>query len=325
MAFACAGPVSSVTDNSNSVAHLVENEIPLSNLTPIQQTDNDEDDDIIRDDDCVDLERNVSDMLATNADDDDDDDIDDNNQTLGNLNSSSFNNKMSGSYNNLFTDKLNEESDFDGKEAARSSNSHPENVYSNIQSMVNGRRLSDCDASVQSDPNFHVYSNISASNSVLNETGASSSTTFLHDDLDLDDPVTAADANKSFAKSTNKSHKQLTASSGKRKKSTGDANKSISPQLHAETVVEIVQPSGYGAATSSAVAPAASTTTAVAIASGVNSSSSSSNSNTNFISPSRMRLLHDTTMIDTALDLDSLDGSSIGNNSQVCLVKTAIV
>ena len=33
------------------------------------------------------------------------------------------------------------------------------------------------------------------------------------------------------------------------------------------------------------------------------------------------------TMIDTALDLDSLDGSSIGNNSQSCLVssKTAIV
>ncbi|EDW72818.2 uncharacterized protein Dwil_GK16977, isoform C [Drosophila willistoni] len=37
----------------------------------------------------------------------------------------------------------------------------------------------------------------------------------------------------------------------------------------------------------------------------------------------RLRILHDTTMIDTALDLDSLDGSSMGNSSQSCLVKTA--
>ncbi|KAH8416946.1 hypothetical protein KR009_006082 [Drosophila setifemur] len=40
-------------------------------------------------------------------------------------------------------------------------------------------------------------------------------------------------------------------------------------------------------------------------------------------SAERLRMLHDTTMIDTALDLDSLDGSSMGNNSQSCLVKTS--
>ncbi|KAH8270058.1 hypothetical protein KR018_003359 [Drosophila ironensis] len=40
-------------------------------------------------------------------------------------------------------------------------------------------------------------------------------------------------------------------------------------------------------------------------------------------SAERLRMLHDTTMIDTALDLDSLDGSSMGNNSQSCLVKAA--
>ncbi|EDW40262.1 GL25008 [Drosophila persimilis] len=39
-------------------------------------------------------------------------------------------------------------------------------------------------------------------------------------------------------------------------------------------------------------------------------------------SADRLRMLHDTTMIDTALDLDSLDGSSMGNNSQSCLVKS---
>lgn len=38
-------------------------------------------------------------------------------------------------------------------------------------------------------------------------------------------------------------------------------------------------------------------------------------------SADRLRMLHDTTMIDTALDLDSLDGSSMGNSSQSCLVK----
>lgn len=41
------------------------------------------------------------------------------------------------------------------------------------------------------------------------------------------------------------------------------------------------------------------------------------------MTPSRMRILHDTTMIDTALDLDSLDGTSLGNNSQSCLVKSS--
>ncbi|XP_053956104.1 palmitoyltransferase app isoform X1 [Anastrepha ludens] len=37
----------------------------------------------------------------------------------------------------------------------------------------------------------------------------------------------------------------------------------------------------------------------------------------------RLRMLNHTTMINTALDLDSLDGSSLGNNSQSCLVKGA--
>ncbi|XP_036338353.1 palmitoyltransferase app [Rhagoletis pomonella] len=37
----------------------------------------------------------------------------------------------------------------------------------------------------------------------------------------------------------------------------------------------------------------------------------------------RLRILNNTTMINTALDLDSLDGSSLGNNSQSCLVKGA--
>lgn len=38
------------------------------------------------------------------------------------------------------------------------------------------------------------------------------------------------------------------------------------------------------------------------------------------LSPSRLRLLQDTTMIESALDLDSLEDSSIGNNSQAGLM-----
>lgn len=39
------------------------------------------------------------------------------------------------------------------------------------------------------------------------------------------------------------------------------------------------------------------------------------------LSTSRLRLLQDTTMIESALDLDSLDDASIGNNSQAGLMK----
>lgn len=45
----------------------------------------------------------------------------------------------------------------------------------------------------------------------------------------------------------------------------------------------------------------------------------------NLLSASRLRLLQDTTMIESALDLDSLDDSSIGTNSQAGLMKIGIV
>lgn len=41
-------------------------------------------------------------------------------------------------------------------------------------------------------------------------------------------------------------------------------------------------------------------------------------------SASRLRLLQDTTMIESALDLDSLDDSSIGTNSQAGLMKIVV-
>lgn len=42
------------------------------------------------------------------------------------------------------------------------------------------------------------------------------------------------------------------------------------------------------------------------------------------LSASRLRLLQDTTMIESALDLDSLDGSSLGTNSQAGLMKIVV-
>lgn len=42
------------------------------------------------------------------------------------------------------------------------------------------------------------------------------------------------------------------------------------------------------------------------------------------LSASRLRLLQDTTMIESALDLDSLDDSSIGTNSQAGLMKVVV-
>lgn len=42
------------------------------------------------------------------------------------------------------------------------------------------------------------------------------------------------------------------------------------------------------------------------------------------LSASRLRLLQDTTMIESALDLDSLDDSSLGTNSQAGLMKVII-
>lgn len=43
--------------------------------------------------------------------------------------------------------------------------------------------------------------------------------------------------------------------------------------------------------------------------------------NNSFFDAQRLRSLHDTTMIDTALDLDSLEDTNIGINSQSCLTK----
>ncbi|KAH8322794.1 hypothetical protein KR059_005939 [Drosophila kikkawai] len=135
--------------------------------------------------------------------------------------------------------------------AAAMSGKATENMYSNVPPVGV--------SNAPQDATLHVYSNIiderkqqQQQQQQRDQVNNVLSSTLLCDDLDLDDPVSAA----SFVAS----HSQ--------RKSAGDGAEQVK-------------------------------------------------------SAERLRMLHDTTMIDTALDLDSLDGSSMGNSSQSCLVKSS--
>lgn len=319
--------------NSTSVAHLVDNELPISTLhSPLGDSTTGVG--IIK----------MSPSLSGDNDDDDDDNI----ENLSNRNN------LSGSYSNLFREKLDD--DDDNPHAAKDLQMlshlsvdtavastaltlggsgdgmlHGENVYSNIPHTSGAQMaVSMVDSGIgdKSDPNLHVYSNVeppqmlnSVSSSKLNDISfgdvsaigvlpmaedsfaspIGSSSTMLADDLDLDDPVSVAGTFGQMPKKTHTGRSNVTTNTTKLAKSISIEMKNVIPQVvvldAAGDAGGVAQQSG-GASVSSANA---------------------------FCSPSRMRLLHDTTMIDTALDLDSLDGSSLGNNSQACLVKTAIV
>ncbi|KAI4502697.1 hypothetical protein M0802_001741 [Mischocyttarus mexicanus] len=63
----------------------------------------------------------------------------------------------------------------------------------------------------------------------------------------------------------------------------------------------------------------------VAVSSTLDTSTVPSVTVTTPLSASRLRLLQDTTMIESALDLDSLEDSSVGKGSQVGLIKMGAV
>lgn len=288
--------------------------------------------------------------LAPSLNGDNDDDDDENIENLSNRNN------LSGSYSNLFREKLDDDDDSPlaaknlqmlshlastdavvttastlGGGSGDGGMLHGENVYSNIPYTSGGQMaVSMVDSGIgdKSDPNLHVYSNVdpppmmhSVSSSKLNDISfgdvsaigvpaiaedsfagtIGSSSTMLADDLDLDDPVSVAGTFGQTPKKTHTGRSNVPSKTTKLAKSISIEMKNVIPQV---VVLDAAGDAG-GAAQQSGVVCA-----------------SSANA---FCSPSRMRLLHDTTMIDTALDLDSLDGSSLGNNSQACLVKTAIV
>lgn len=177
----CLLPPPTLVGHSTSVAHLVENELPLSSVSPIVEAI----------DHRLSITATIDDTnhhLHNRNDDDDADDDDENTENLSNRNN------MSGSYSNLFRgDKLDDADDtsplggggdvglhahvvsamdsMDGIAVGAGDAIgavHRENVYSNVP--FGGASAADgiIDAagavteSTVSDPSLHVYSNIAS-------------------------------------------------------------------------------------------------------------------------------------------------------------------
>ncbi|XP_055686843.1 palmitoyltransferase ZDHHC9 [Lutzomyia longipalpis] len=193
-------------------------------------------------------------------------------------------NKVSGSYTNLFRASMDADAEVQQENGGVAV---VENVYSNIPAA-------------DEDPTMHVYSNVGGEGNDLSFDVANNllaaSSTLLSDDLDLDDPAAAASAYRGDQSSTK------------------SPTKAIAPKATGEEVTKVLkngdvgqrQKGGGGGIEMKNVIPS--------VAESVLTGGSTT---------SRLKMLHDTTMIDTALDLDSLDGSSLGNNSSACLVKSA--
>ncbi|XP_058054777.1 palmitoyltransferase app isoform X2 [Anopheles bellator] len=153
------------------------------------------------------------------------------------------------------------------------------------------------------------------------------SSSFIGNDLDLDDPVlSSAFATPKAAPSSGKTQPSERASHAPLQ-----ALKTSQPitTIEMKNVIKMLDPNAIiqQSANGMGIVPTSSATTSTTAQNAtINSNVNDGDGSPRFISPSasRMRLLQESTMIDTALDLDSLDGS-IGNHSQSCLVKTAIV
>uniref|UniRef100_A0A8D8KIM7 Palmitoyltransferase n=1 Tax=Culex pipiens TaxID=7175 RepID=A0A8D8KIM7_CULPI len=332
-------------EKSNSIAHLVENEAPLAttssgnNISAIEDT-----------------------TVTTLVLDEDNTIVDMEPPPLGATSLSKMAN-LSGSYSNLYRESASGKLSLattpaDGDKSMQnvdeimmvSSISGHENVYSNIpndpslhvysnigsgSSAGKGTSAGQTRHSASSGSNFHhqqQQQQLPSSNSIgksnfsavtaVDELNASFITSDL--DLDLDDPVMSS----SFASNTAKSTAQSVASAAS--SNLLDSVVVPSPIAHLpplkssqpitaiemKNVIKTLDPN---------VIIQSSPTTTTTTTNGTNSNSNNGTTNNSYLTgSSRLRLLQESTMIDTALDLDSLDGS-IGNNSQSCLVKTAIV
>lgn len=364
-------------EKSNSIAHLVENEIPLSitgNMSGIEDTTATT---IVLDDDAI-CELEPPQIV-----------------------------NLSGSYSNLYresasgklatstdSDKmLNADEIINASELMMvSSVSGHENVYSNIPpgsgTIGNGvlvgssKRVSSNNAAVghigdagkSIDPNLHVYSNIGNGHVVNSQRhSASSGTNFHHlpnsnsvnnnfspvvddqsllnssfitNDLDLDDPVMTSAFTTKSTSATIQSSNSLVDSGPSALVASPSTHIPLPPlkssqpitAIEMKNVIKTMDPSviiqavgGSNGNSSNNTLTTVSNHSSSSNNNNISSNSINNNNNSNnngtsgFITSSnRLRLLQESTMIDTALDLDSLDGS-IGNNSQSCLVKTAIV
>jgi hypothetical protein len=203
---------------------------------------------------------------------------------------------MSGSYNNLLfrenSDVINEE---------KVAKDITQNVYSNIPPTSPS-----VPTILKNAATDHVYSNIDETKTKSGANGYMSDNL----DLDLDDPL-------------------LTSSFIKKKEKPNIHHQSIYDSYHNTSVDsspnanKLILPS-----MSSSSSTTGTQITSIELKNVLNVVLQKSNQAPTEVKPSTVPPASlRQTMIDTALDLDSLDGSSIGNNSQVALMssKTAIV
>jgi palmitoyltransferase ZDHHC9/14/18 len=255
-------------EKSNSIAHLVENEMPLSN--------------------------SVGDIT-----------MDENLSKLNNL---------SGSYNNLFRENSVISTANTSNDLNEIAVCNDGNIYSNIgtNDMTLVKPSNNSKACNVADEN-HVYSNIQNSGPLVASTpkakSAKISTSIsanLLNELDLDDPV--------LTSSYKSAHKPpLPTVTPKEPKVYLNKNPQ---QIAAVDMKNIIKTLDVGTINAVVSAPANNTDPNHRLVGELGT-------NNAFIS--NLKHLQESTMIGTALDLDSLELDSIGNGSQSCLVKTAIV
>uniref|UniRef100_A0A1L8DYE5 Palmitoyltransferase n=2 Tax=Nyssomyia neivai TaxID=330878 RepID=A0A1L8DYE5_9DIPT len=142
----------------------------------------------------------------------------------------------------------------------------------------------------EEDPTMHVYSNVGGDGNEMSFDVGNlvASSTLLSDDLDLDDPAACANAYRGEQVQTKTPTKVAPKDDTK-----GTTTKNGDVRQKGIEMKNVIPSCAESVLTGNTT--------------------------------SRLKMLHDTTMIDTALDLDSLDGSSLGNNSSVCLVKSAAI
>lgn len=199
---------------------------------------------------------------------------------------------MSGSYNNLL---FRENSD--GAIEDKVIKDATQNVYSNIPPTSPS-----VPTILKNAATDHVYSNIDETKTSRGANGYMSDNL----DLDLDDPLLTSSFIKKKEKPNNH-HQSIYNTSAD---SSQNANKLILPSISSSSSTTGTQ------------------ITSIELKNVLNVVLQKSNQAPSEVKPSAVPPASlRQTMIDTALDLDSLDGSSIGNNSQVALMsnKTAIV
>lgn len=244
-----------ISGNSNSTAHLVENEqVPLSHLDVIPSHSQDNSP---NEHDLTQTDGSMLDDLIQKQHNDSEDDDGNMEFEVGGIDSildkSTKNNKnnLSGSYNNLFRDNVDNSTNVDNSNLINSgivshtqhtsdnplntynimkSASGSENVYSNIlpssiQNTTNEEGKSSI-VDIETDPNLHLYSNISHERlsqppshnikSAYLESNDIMSSTLYNDDLDLDDPVQAFVNKSSNTKSKKNTSEEMEGSEAHR-------------------------------------------------------------------------------------------------------------